>query len=462
MQSISRRLSVLFIVCTLTAILLVTLFVNVTVTTKFNQYKVEIQNNCYERIVSMLEDIYKREGKWDQYTGVELIHDAYMGNYCLTLKDRTKKTVWGMNPEKIKKQLNTNTMPVKNNGVYTTKTFTLRENNKVIGYVDIGQYSPVILTEEDQNFKASINKSITASGIITLIIISGISIYFSKQFSNPIKEVAKQSVSLSNGNFEIASSSKSSIKEIENLRTSVNILVGRLKYQDMLRKTLVSDISHEIRTPLNILQNNLEAMIDGITPITAEKLNYLNEEVIRFGKLINNLNLLKQFESESGKFKAETIFLDDLIVDLYNDFIVDANKKRIRLDYEVEPHHPYRITGDKDQMKQVFINLLSNALKFTEVNGLVRITLKEDNKKITVEVMDTGIGIKQEDQPFIFERLYRGDKSRQQFAGNGIGLTIVNEILKLHNATIQVESQEGKGSKFTVSFVKKEMLPEMV
>ncbi|MDV2687515.1 two-component sensor histidine kinase, partial [Alkalihalophilus lindianensis] len=81
-------------------------------------------------------------------------------------------------------------------------------------------------------------------------------------------------------------------------------------------------------------------------PITAEKLNYLNEEVIRFGKLINNLNLLKQFESESGKFKAETIFLDDLIVDLYNDFIVDANKKRIRLDYEVEPHHPYRITGD--------------------------------------------------------------------------------------------------------------------
>ena len=81
----------------------------------------------------------------------------------------------------------------------------------------------------------------------------------------------------------------------------------------MLRKRLVSDISHEIRTPLNVLQNNLEAMIDGIFPVTTERLNYLNEEVIRFGRLLNNLNVLKEFEAESIKLNFETIFLDELI-----------------------------------------------------------------------------------------------------------------------------------------------------
>ena len=134
----------------------------------------------------------------------------------------------------------------------------------VVGFVDIGQYSSVLLSEEDVNFKDAINKSIVVSGVITLIIISFLSLYFSKQFSTPIREVAKMSVSLSQGNFDAKSDVKSNIEELEDLRKSVNILAEKLKYQDALRKRLVSDITHEIRTPLNVLQNNLEAMIDGV------------------------------------------------------------------------------------------------------------------------------------------------------------------------------------------------------
>ena len=129
----------------------------------------------------------------------------------------------------------------------------------MVGFVNIGQYSSVLLTEEDQNFKASINKSIVASGILTLVVISGLSLYFSKQFSMPIREISKMSVDLSKGNFEKKSNIKSKIKELEDLKKSVNILAGKLKYQDILRKRLVSDISHEIRTPLNVLQNNLRS-----------------------------------------------------------------------------------------------------------------------------------------------------------------------------------------------------------
>jgi signal transduction histidine kinase len=414
----------------------------------------EIQNKRYERIVSYFEDAYKREGAWSENTGIELMHEAYMGNYCITLLDENKKLVWGMDPKDIKNQLSMGTMPVKDSGVYTTKTFSIKSGGTIVGYVDIGQYSSVLLSEEDQNFKVSINKSIIVSGVLTLAIISLLSLYFSKQFSIPIREVARLSVNLSKGNFEAKSNLQSNIKELEDLRKSVNILAGKLKHQDTLRKKLVSDISHEIRTPLNVLQNNLEAMIDGIYPVTNEKLRYLNDEVVRFGKLINNLNMLKEFESESTKLHYLPLFLDELIMDICKEFYMASDNKNIKINLDIKPNYKYLINGDKDNLKQVFINLISNAIKFTPQNGRVDIKLHENNKNVVVEVIDNGIGIKDEDLPFIFERLYRGDKSRQQIEGSGIGLTIVKNILQLHNASIDVTSEEGKGTTFKIYFEK--------
>jgi signal transduction histidine kinase len=192
-------------------------------------------------------------------------------------------------------------------------------------------------------------------------------------------------------------------------------------------------------------------MIDGVFPVTNEGLNYLNEEVIRFGKLINDLNLLKEFESESIKLNYETIFFDHLISEICKDFYRAAENKNIVIEYKIAPDD-YQIIADKDKMKQVIINILSNALKFTESNGKIFIKLYKENTFIIIKVIDNGIGIKQEDLPFIFERLYRGDKSRNQIEGNGIGLTIVKNILELHNAMIEVESDEGIGTTVKVYF----------
>lgn len=462
MQTIRKRLSILFFTCSIGAILLITLFVNVTISNKFNQYMLDIQNKREERIVSYFQEIYKRDGKWSNNSGSELMHEAYMSNYCLTLLDINKKPMWGMESDLIKNTSHLNTMIVKDNGVYNSKRFEIIVNDKLVGYVDIGQYSSVLLSEEDINFKTSINKSIIASGFGTLIIIIIISLYFSKQFSNPIKEVSNMSVKLSRGNFEAISNTQSNIEELENLRKSINILAEKLKYQDMLRKRLVSDISHEIRTPLNVLQNNLEAMIDGVFPVTDERLNYLNEEVIRFGRLLNNLNTLKEFEAESIKLNFEKVYLDELISDIYKDFHMAAENKGISLHYDIESNKNYDVTGDKDKLKQVFINLISNALKFTEEHGDIWVSLYTHNKNIIVEVKDNGIGIKKEDLAFIFERLYRGDKSRNKIEGTGIGLTIVKSIVQLHSASIDVDSEEGNGTTFKVSFNKSNITSKKV
>lgn len=458
MQTIRRRLSILFVICSISSILLITLFVNITINNKFNQYMEDIQNKRYERIVSYFQEVYKTNGMWTEESGVELMHDAYMNNYCLTLLDSDKKFIWGMDPNDIKNNIHLNTMTTQQFGNYNSKSFEIMSDGNVVGYVDIGQYSPILLTEEDVNFKTSINESILLSGLITLFLIIGISIYFSKQFSDPIRDVAYMSVNLSKGNFDTKPIAASNIVELEHLRMSVNILAEKLKYQDTLRRTLVADISHEIRSPLNVLQNNLEAMVDGIFPVTTERLTYLNEEVVRFSRLLNTLDILKEFESESIKLNCETIVLNELINEICKDFNIAAENKNIKLNFYMEPNEEYIINADKDKIKQVFINLVANAIKFTESGGNVSINIFKDYKAIIVEVKDDGIGIKKVDLPFIFERLYRGDKSRHKSEGSGIGLTIVKNILQLHYASIDVESEEGKGTTFKVRFNKNLMI----
>ncbi|EOR27685.1 MULTISPECIES: HAMP domain-containing sensor histidine kinase [Clostridium] len=452
MQSIRKRLSILFAISSLIAILLTILFVNITINNKFNKYMLDIQNKRNERIVSYFEEVYKRDNMWKEDSGIELMHEAYMGNYCLTLRDTNGNVIWGMDPSNIIDSSHLSNMNVENKGVYVNKKFDVIVDGSTVGYVELGQYSSILLTEEDIEFKSSINRSIILSGIGTLGIVILISLYLSNELSIPIRKIAKTSKRLSNGNFNAKSYYESDIEEIEELRDNINILGEKLRYQDMLRKRLVSDISHEIRTPLNVLQNNLEAMIDGIFPVNNQRLVSLNEEVIRFGKLLNNLDTLKEFEDESICIDFENIILDEFIMEIVHEFSLEAKSKNINFECTIDKEESYLIYGDRDKLKQVFINLISNSIKFTNSNGYINLYLYKNNESTIVEIKDNGIGIKQEDLPFIFERLYRGDKSRQSIEGNGIGLTIVKKILNLHYASIDVESEEGVGTSFKINF----------
>ena len=452
MQSIRKRLSISFLISSISAIILIMIFVNININSKFNKYMQDIQNKRDERIVSYFEEAYKRDKEWNNNSAVGIVHEAYMSNYCLTLRDADGNVVWGMDPLNIKDTNHFNNMNTEDKGVYLTKNFNIAIDGKIVGNIEVGQYSSVLMTEEDLEFKASINRSILLSGIGTLLIIIIISLFISKQLSIPIKKIASISKRLSRGDFKAKSNAKSNIEEIEELRESINILGEKLKNQDMLRKRLISDISHEIRTPLNVLQNNLEAMIDGIFPVTDQRLSSLNDEVIRFGRLLNNLDVLKEFEDESISLELEEVHLDEIIIDIVDDFHLEAQNKAIKLEYSIEKDKKYIINGDKDKLRQVFINLISNAIKFTDNYGKVEINLYSENNKVIVKVIDTGIGIKEEDLPFIFERLYRGDKSRQRIEGNGIGLTIVKKILNLHYANIEVKSKEDIGTTVKVVF----------
>lgn len=452
MYSIRRKLSIIILVCSILATILTALFVNFTINNKFNEYMLNNQEKRNQRIVQYFQEIYKRDKQWTKESGMEMEHEAFMSNYCLTLLDANKKLIWTMDPNDIKEKEHLKAIDNTNEGVYNTTNFPINYNGSVVGYIGIGQYSSVLLSADDINFKLSINKGIGASIILTLIIVIVVSLYFSKQFSVPIREVSDISVKLSKGDYNSRTDVKTDILELNNLKSSINTLGDKLNQQDILRRRLISDISHEIRTPLNVLQNNLEAMIDGIFPVNTEQLTALNDEVIRFGKLLNNLNVLKRFESEGVVLNEEKLQLNELIASVCDDFLIVSREKNIELTYNTKPNENYAILGDKDKLRQVFVNILSNAVKFTNEGGNIWVNLAKRKNEIVVSIRDNGMGISKEDLPFIFERLYRGDKSRNKIKGSGIGLTIVKNILTLHSASIDVESEVNKGSKFTMRF----------
>ncbi|MBC2457388.1 sensor histidine kinase [Clostridium beijerinckii] len=449
-QSIRGRLSFIIIFCAVATVLLSALLVNITITNTFNKYMENIQTQRNTRLVEYFQQVYKSDGGWNITSGEEMMHEAYMSNYCLSLLDDNKKVVWEMNHEDIQNKNHMTVNGKEETGVYTSNTFDINVNGKTVGYIIVGQYSPVLLSQEDISFKGQINKSIVFSGVLTLIVVALISLIISKQFSEPIKEVSKTSVSLSKGNYNSRSNIKSNIEEIRNLTESINDLGEKLNSQDVLRKRLISDISHEIRTPLNVLQNNLEAMIDGIIPVTTDKLNSLNDEGIRFGKLLNNLNSLKQIESDEIVLKLGRVNIGELISNVISDFNIAADEKNIKLIINKEEGKNFIVVGDYDKLKQVFINLISNAIKFNNINGTVWVNISSDINSVIIKIKDNGIGIKKEDLPYVFERMYRGDKSRHKIEGSGIGLTLVKKILTLHSGTIDVESKEDKETVFTV------------
>ncbi len=447
MHTIRKRLAFILISCTILSLLFSALLVNLAINSTFDKYISDNQQKRNDRIVGYFEEVYKRDKNWTSDSGKEIQHEGYMSNYCITLLDKDKKVIWAMDPEEILK-MNGNHA----GSEFKTTTFSINNQGNTVGYVIIGQYDPVLISEQDINFKVSVYSNIAISVVISIALAILISIYFSKQFSNPIKSVSETSVDLTEGKYSSKTNKKSSVVEINNLIRSVNILGEKLQYQDDLRKRLVSDISHEIRTPLNIFQNNLEAMIDGVYPVTEDRLINLNNEVIRFGKLLNNLDTLKELEEHAATYQMEKVDLRELISKIYDTFSILANRKNIILDLYFQPKLDFMIIGDSDKLSQVMFNILSNAVKFSEAEGKISIRMEGDKNHIRMSVKDTGIGISKKDLPFIFERLYRGDKSRNKIEGSGIGLTISKQILIQHSATIEVDSKEGVGTTVMVTF----------
>ncbi len=257
--------------------------------------------------------------------------------------------------------------------------------------------------------------------------------------------------------------------ELSTLAATFNEMLANLEETYQRQQRFVADASHELRAPITSIRCNLDLLATA-PDLPAEEaraaLKDTQAEATRMGRLVNDLLTLARSDKavqdvrENGykKFdggQVQTVDLDSLLLEVFRQYkpagenINDNREQGPRL--MLQDITPVQVYGDPDQLKQVLVALLDNALKYTPYEGSVTLSLTADQNFAVVKVSDTGIGILPEDLPHIFERFYRADRARSRDrGGSGLGLTIAENIVQEHQGSIEVESAPGKGSTFTL------------
>ncbi len=234
--------------------------------------------------------------------------------------------------------------------------------------------------------------------------------------------------------------------EIGQLTRAFNHLLERLENLFRTQQRFLADVSHELRTPLTTIRGNLDLM-RYMGQDDPELLGIIGDELERMTRLVNNLLALARADVGGVMIQHERVELDTIFLDVYR----QAQGLGRPVALELAEVDQVCVLGDSDRLKQVVLNLVDNALNYTPEGGRVTMSLTHEMGEARLTVVDTGIGIAPEDLPHIFDRFYRADKARTRRAGgSGLGLSIVQSIVAAHRGRVEVQSQVGQGSTFTV------------
>jgi len=296
-------------------------------------------------------------------------------------------------------------------------------------------------------------------GISCLFVLGGVSIYLlSRKMLKPVDRVSSLAARISSTNLKERINYAGPDDEIKRLADTFDGMLSRLENAFESQKQFVQDASHELRTPIAIAQTNIEVleMDDKATIKDYERLkNILKMSLERMSTLSEKLLLLS--EGKQGQTNWSTIDLEPLLNEITAEFKTRASEKNINLEL-VMTGESITVSGDAFRLKQVFVNLIDNAVKYNNPGGEVKVSSQVDDIQIVVEIKDNGIGISQADQQRIFERFYRIDKSRSRTqGGSGLGLAIVKKIVDEHSGTVSVESAPGEGSTFRVTLPRRKI-----
>jgi len=239
--------------------------------------------------------------------------------------------------------------------------------------------------------------------------------------------------------------------ELERLSLALNRMIDRLEEALAHNQRFSADASHELRTPLTIIHGELEALleVEGLAPQAVEGISSALDESDRMARIVHNLMTISRLDSGGERMEMRPLELTAVVKTTLEHMSLLADEKTIVVTCNAAS--PVWVTGDEIRLKQVIVNLVDNAIKYTPHGGRIEVTLEAHIDQAVLSVSDTGIGIAAESLPLVFERFYRADKARsRESGGTGLGLAIVKAICTAHDGIVSVESAENTGSTFRV------------
>lgn len=322
----------------------------------------------------------------------------------------------------------------------------------IVAAVTIGQFAEAIFMRLMKEFNLQTDvihglftQTLLRSLILASLIAGGVglllSVFLFRRVVDPVREMDAMAARIAAGDYGARVSARSD-DELGALADSLNRMAESLATLERLRKDLVANVAHELRTPLTNLRGYLEAIREGVAPASTETIGSLHEDVMRLVRLVDALHALTLLDARLPRLQLEDVDLRTLL-----DRLVDRYRAQfVARDIAVEKQltATVRVRADRDLISQAAQNLLDNALKYTPEGGQIAVATSSANGVIRIAVSNTGGGIAREDLPFIFERFFRGEKSRsRELGGAGIGLAIVKEVAGVHGGQVGADSADG-------------------
>jgi heavy metal sensor kinase len=285
---------------------------------------------------------------------------------------------------------------------------------------------------------------------LALALAAGGGIFLARRALKPVDKIAQtaQEIEESDLSRRINVNTKD---ELGRLAATLNAMIGRLEKAFQRQKQFTSDASHELRTPLAVIEAESTLALQKERPSSdyRQSLEIISQESSQMSSLIDQLLTLARADAGKEQWNFTEVNLGKLISNLSTDVEVLCQEKG--LSFQLGQTQDLVVKGDETRLRELFMNLLDNAIRYTPTPGTISISLRREGQMAVVAITDTGVGIPAEDIPFIFERFYRVDKSRSRAeGGSGLGLAICRHIAEAHGGKIEVESQVGVGSTFSV------------
>lgn len=302
---------------------------------------------------------------------------------------------------------------------------------------------------------------ILISGMVALLIAFLVAIPFARNITRPIGVMRSTALQLAAGDYT-AKTNISSADEIGELATTIDFLSEKLVENEVERRNIeqmrmdfFANVSHELRTPITVVRAYTESLVDGVVPDEEKVQQYyarMLSECQSMERLVGDLLLLSKMQNPEFMIEKEPVNLQQIFHDLNRTARTMADEKNIEIVVK-QPMMPCTMMADYGRLRQMFLVIVDNAIKFSYENSSIYITLEDLGERLRVTIRDEGVGISEEELPNIFDKFYKS-KLRQNTKGSGLGLSIAREICLKHDGTMEVESTVSEGTTFIFTFPK--------
>jgi signal transduction histidine kinase len=452
-RSITTRLILAFLLVGLSGSLLVTFVVWQSTRNQFDQFILRRQQ---EVLVNGLIRYYLRNGSWNGINRALLALEIGLGQNPgnepdfqrewtrFTLVDENQVVVYSIMPNQIGQRLSSRDL---------NQAIALNLNGKTIGWVlAVPINQPRQPDSPEARFLQSVKRATLISALTAVVLALILGSVLAVTLTGSLRELTEATRDIARGQFGRQVSVRSK-DELGKLAEAFNQMSRELERATRVRRQMTADIAHDLRSPLSVIQGYTEALSDGKLEGNTEIYTILHQEAQHLSHLVDDLRLLSLADAGELSLNPQPIQPSLILQRAYARHALTAQQKGINL--VVQAAEPIaNVNVDVERMAQVLDNLIINSLRYTPAGGEIVLKAWGAGEHVYLQVKDNGSGIAAEDLPHVFDRFYRADRSRQENGESGLGLAIAKSLVEAHGGSIQVESQLGKGSAFTIQLPK--------